>query len=147
MYLFGKVLNSLLLSPIEADIGRMHVINQFIDHGIEVYGADFLDQMNQVAEASDGGRPIQKIRDLVIRPSRDLGVLAGEVVDSGKLDLSPFLRVFMRAFGSGQADEADLLSYLLFDGHYARTLAELGYRDAMAREEELAAFFSEPDQE
>ena len=147
MYLFGKVLNALLLSPIEADIGRMHVINQFIDHGIEVYGEDFLDQMNQVAEARDGERPIQKIRNLIIRPSRDLGVLAGEVVDSGKLDLSPFLRVFMRAFGSGEANEADLLSYLLFDGHYARTLAELGYRDAMAREEELAAFFSEPGQE
>lgn len=144
MYLFGKVLNALLLSPIEADIARMHVINQFIDHGIEVYGDDFLARMNAVAEAHEDGRPIQKIHDLIIRPSEDLGMLAGQVVESGELDLSPFLRVFMRAFGSGQANEADLLSYLLFDGKYARRLEDLGYQDAMERQDELAEFFS-PD--
>ena len=143
MYLFGKVLNALLLSPIEADLARMHVINRFIDYGTEVYGEDFLTRMNQVAEAQDDGRHIQKVRDLIIRPSRDLGMIAGEVLDSGELELSPFLRVFMRAFGSGQPNEADLLSYLLFDGSYARALAELGYQDAMAREDEIVAFFSE----
>ena len=31
MYLFGKVLNALLLSPIDADLARMHFINDLID--------------------------------------------------------------------------------------------------------------------
>ena len=40
--------------------------------------------------------------------------------------------------------ESDLLSYLLFDGNFLSPLADLGYADARAREEELAAFFSDP---
>ena len=39
--------------------------------------------------------------------------------------------------------ESDLLSYLLFDGEFCAPLTELGYADARAREEELAAFFSD----
>ena len=38
--------------------------------------------------------------------------------------------------------EADLLSYLLFDGAFATQLIELGRRDARARHEDLCAFFT-----
>ncbi len=85
---------------------------------------------------------------MTIRPSTDLGMIAGELIQGrrGDLRLSPFLRAFMRTFGSGaDPKEADLLSYLLFDTNYARPLADLGYRDALAQEEQLAAFFSEDD--
>jgi hypothetical protein len=37
--------------------------------------------------------------------------------------------------------EADLMSYLLFDGEFVTPLTELGFRDAMAREQDLARFF------
>ena len=43
----------------------------------------------------------------------------------------------------GRSPEADLLSYLLFDGEFLGPLAELGYRDARSRESEFAAFFSD----
>ena len=39
-------------------------------------------------------------------------------------------------------DQADLLSYLLFDGAFAGKLIELGRADARARHEELCAFFA-----
>ena len=62
------------------------------------------------------------------------------------LELGPFLGMLRRTTGAGStAKEADLLSYLLFDAAYARPLAEVGYKDAEARQDELAAFFSDPD--
>jgi NTE family protein len=50
----------------------------------------------------------------------------------------------MKMLGTGaEARESDLLSYLLFDSAYTRPLIELGYKDAVAQEDELAAFFSD----
>ncbi|MCZ6463962.1 MAG: patatin-like phospholipase family protein [Proteobacteria bacterium] len=141
LFLFGKVLNALLLSPIDTDLTRMNFINEIIDGGEEIFGPDFLDRLNTARD-----RPIQRIHCLVIRPSMDLGRMAGEILGGqrGKLELSPFLRLFMRAFGTGAGPrESDLLSYLLFDADYARPLIELGYQDAAARCEELAQFFSD----
>jgi NTE family protein len=145
MFLFGKVLNALMLSPLDADIARLEFINEIIENGRTVYGDDFIDKLNE-AGAVRGSRPLQKIVDLTIRPSADLGMLAGRLVggEEGDLELSGFLRLFMKAFSSdSQPQEADLLSYLLFDEHFTRALAELGHADAKAREKELVAFFSD----
>ena len=77
MFLLGKILNALLLSPIETDLSRLHLVNTLIENGRQAYGDDFLDRINEVG-ATHGQRPIQRIESLVVRPSRDLGVLAGE---------------------------------------------------------------------
>jgi NTE family protein len=45
--------------------------------------------------------------------------------------------------GRQSSAEADLLSYLLFDGEFLGPLAELGYHDASSCEDEFAAFFSD----
>ena len=82
----------------------------------------------------------------MIRPSADLGVLAGQVLqDLPAASLrSPLFRLAMRNLEPGrQSAEADLLSYLLFDGEFLAPLAELGFRDAQAQEEELARFFAD----
>jgi NTE family protein len=145
MFLFGKVLNALLLSPIDADLARMQFINQIIENGTETFGSDFLPKLNEL-NVEKGGRPLQRIDSLVIRPSVDLGLIAGELLQGrrGSFEPSRGMRLFLRAFGRGaDPKEADLLSYLLFDTNYARPLAELGYTDAAAMEEELVAFFSD----
>jgi NTE family protein len=146
MYLFGKVLNALMLSPIDADVARLHFVNDIIATGTKVFGPDFLERLNSGLDPK-GERPLRKIDDLVIRPSEDLGRLAAEVVrDDPDLELGPFLGLLRRTTGAGStAKEADLLSYLLFDAAYARPLAELGYKDAEAQQEELAAFFRNED--
>ena len=57
---------------------------------------------------------------------------------------SPLLRLATRGLSEGRRPaEADLLSYLLFDGEFLAPLTELGFADARAREEELCAFFSD----
>ncbi len=145
MFLLGKVLNALMLSPVDADLARLHLVNDLIRNGAETYGDDFLSRINEKA-LSKQGRPLQLIHDAVVRPSQDLGVMAGRLLaeNEERLSLSPFLRFFMRTFGSGgEAREADLLSYLLFDSAYAAPLVELGRADARAQEDELAAFFSD----
>ena len=146
MFLGGKVLNALMLSPVDADLARLRLINRFIDNASDTYGEDFLERVNDTASRTDDGRPMQKIHDLVVRPSQDLGLMAGELLTSSRdqFSLSPFLRIVMRMLGTGaEARESDLLSYLLFDSAYSRPLIELGYRDAIAQEDELAAFFSD----
>ena len=144
MYLFGKVLNALMLSPIDADVARLHFVNDIIETGSNVFGDDFLTRLNSGLDPS-GSRPLRKIEDLVIRPSEDLGRMAAEVVrNDPKLELGAFLGLLRRSTGAGStAKEADLLSYLLFDAAYARPLADLGYKDAEARQDELAAFFTD----
>jgi len=146
MYLFGKVLNALMLSPIDADVARLHFVNDIIATGTKVFGPDFLERLNSGLDPM-GERPLRKIDNLVIRPSEDLGRLAAEVVrDDPELQLGPFLGLLRRTTGAGStAKEADLLSYLLFDAAYARPLAELGFKDAEARQDELAAFFRDED--
>ena len=146
MYLFGKVLNALMLSPIDADVARLHFVNDIIETGSKVFGPDFLEQLNSGLDPN-GERPLKKIDDLVIRPSEDLGRLAAEVVrDDPDLEMGAFLGMLRRTTGAGStAKEADLLSYLLFDAAYARPLAELGYKDAEAKQDELAAFFTDED--
>ncbi len=146
LFLAGKVLNALMLSPIDADLARLHLINRFIDNGIATFGDDFLERVNATATRTDDKRPMQKIHELVIRPSEDLGIMAGQLLASSRdqFSLSPFLRFTMRLLGTGaEARESDLLSYLLFDTAYARPLIALGYKDAQAQEEQLAAFFDD----
>jgi NTE family protein len=145
MYLFGKVLNALMLSPVDADLSRMHFINEIIEHGEEAYGHDFLERINSIG-SSRGARPVQRIEDLVIRPSQDLGMMAGELIagQRGELELNAFLRLFIRASGTGgDFKEADLLSYLLFDAAFTTPLVQLGFHDAEAKEADLVRFFDD----
>ncbi|MCA9512956.1 MAG: patatin-like phospholipase family protein [Myxococcota bacterium] len=143
MFLLGKILNALLLAPIETDLSRLNLVNSFIESGVLAYGPGFLDRINEEF-TRHGRRPLQRIDTVVVRPTRDLGMLAGELLQGrhGPFELSRFLRFFFRTFRSGRdAREADLLSYLLFDARYARLLTDLGYQDAAAKEDELVAFF------
>ncbi len=144
MFLFGKVLNALMLSPIEADVARLQFVNDILEAGTSAYGEDFLTRLNASMDP-EGSRPLKRIDNLVIRPSEDLGRLAAEVVrDDPELDFGAFLGMLRRVTGAGTtAREADLLSYLLFDASYAHRCIEIGFKDAEAREAQLAAFFSD----
>ena len=50
------------------------------------------------------------------------------------------IRYLLDGLGTPDAQSADLMSYLLFDGAYTRELMELGYRDAQRRIDEIEPF-------
>jgi len=145
-FLFGKLLNAILLDHMDGDIARMRVMNEMIRDGERAFGPTYLDRLNEVSESHRGQR-FRVIEDLVIRPSADLGALAVEVLQSiPHAGLrSPLFRLAMRGLGGGtsRTAESDLFSYLLFDGDFLAPLAELGFRDAAAQEEELVRFFED----
>jgi NTE family protein len=123
----------------------MRVLNEVFSDGEKAYGPDFAERMAEVS-LRERGQAFRHIDDLVIRPSADLGQLAGQIL----LNLneahsrSPLVRLAARNLSEGQrSPESDLLSYLLFDGEFCAPLVELGHADARAKEEELAAFFSD----
>jgi len=145
LFLFGKVLNALLLDHLDTDLARMHVMNEILSQGEKVYGADFVDKINAAAHR-ERGQSFRRIDDLVIRPSADMGRLAGQILLNLKdaKSRSALIRLAARNLtDDDRSPESDLLSYLLFDGEFLAPLTELGYRDAQAREEELAAFFQD----
>lgn len=146
LFLFGKVLNALMLSPVDADLARVRLINHIIEHGTSAFGSDFLERLNETSVHA-GGRNLKYIQDMVIRPSEDLGLMAGRLLaeDRDQFRLNAFLKLFIKASDEHAVDkEADLLSYLLFDTAFTTPLADLGYADAAAREDELTEFFSDP---
>ncbi len=142
-FLLGKILNAFLLDHIDVDVHQLKRLNDMIADGTATYGPQFLDMMNAEARRRDA-QPYRYVEPLIMRPSENLGKLAAEHVRKGKYRGDPFLtkRLFS-ALDLGVGNEADLASYLLFDGEFCRTLIEMGRADAHARRDELLAFFGD----
>ena len=147
--LLGRILNALLLDHTDYDLERLHRINQIIGQGERAFGPAFGDCVAALA-GGELGAPLRRVKDLVIRPSRDIGVLAREHASRRVRRLrrgTLASRLLRRAAADAEAaadGAADLASYLLFDREYADELVALGWYDARQKHAELVEFFSAP---
>ena len=122
----GHALASVFLDNLGADLERLQRLNHVL---------------HLVTPERQARHPeIAHIDALVLSPSRDIGAMARPYAGG----LPRGVRYLLRGLGSTEGTGASLLSYLLFDQRYTRTLIDLGYEDAVARREEIDAFLA-PD--
>lgn len=140
-FLLGKVLNAFLLDHVDVDLELLKRINQVIEDGERAFGQSFVDSMTAQARRR-GDPPYRYVSSFVIRPSEDIGRLASDHVRRGRFKGDPFVtKRVLTLLDLGVGTEADLASYLLFDGAFCRQLIEMGRADARARRTELLEFF------
>jgi NTE family protein len=120
----GVMLNSVFLDLLDQDALRLERMNALLE--------------KLPAEEREGLRPV---RLLVVRPSRDLGRLAGRYEPR----LPRVFRFLTRGLGTRETESPDLLSLILFQPDYLGALMECGERDARVREKEIREFIEADD--
>jgi NTE family protein len=142
--LLGKVLNALMLDHTEYDLERLRRFNGMLAAGEEAFGEEFVPRMNEAVRKLRG-QSYRKVQEMVIRPSRDLSDVAADLLKKRKIPVdseSPLPARWLHRLTQSQLfTQADLASYLLFDGAYAQQLIQMGMDDAHARRDQLASFF------
>ena len=122
----GHALSSIFLDNLGADLERLAQMNRMIG-------------LLSPRRMARNGLSLAHVDAMVLAPSRDIGQIAlayAALLPAG-------VRTLLRGFGSTRGTGANLVSYLLFDRGFCRALLALGYADAMARRDELAAFLDE----
>lgn len=117
----GVLANAVFLDALDQDAHHLRRINRLV--------------RDLPHNKRDGLRPIEL---LLMRPSVDLGKLAGEY----EMTTPAALRMLAWGMGSRDTTSPDSLSMLLFEPEYITRLIEIGYQDARARRDEIEAFFA-----
>jgi len=123
----GVFLNAIFLDHLDTDLDHLQRMNELIDsHGPTPLGVK---------------EPMRRVIPMIVHPSEDLAMVAKRLAHR----MPRVVRYMMDGLGTPNAESADLMSYLLFDSMYTRTLIDIGYRDASARIDEIEAFLRNGD--
>jgi NTE family protein len=144
-FLLGKVLDAIMLDQLEVELQRLGLVNAILATGASAFGGDFLPRINEAVRA-ERGIGYRHVATAVVRPSADLGKLAADCYRRGSKDraLGGLPALLSRAALRGVPyEEADLLSYLLFDRCFTAELVALGRADAQRHEGAVQALFAD----
>ena len=119
----GHALNSIFLDALEVDIERLQRINRTI-------------RLISPEDRSRHDVQLREIDVLVISPSEEMDGIAARHMH----ELPRSIRYLLRGLGATRTGGATLTSYLLFEPAYCRALIALGYKDTMARRDEILRF-------
>lgn len=119
----GHAMSSIFLDGLAVDLERLERINGTVGR----IPPEFREAV---------GIALKPIETLVISPSERIEAIASQHFGA----LPRPMRAVLRGVGASGRSGSSLLSYLLFEQPFTRALIDLGYRDAMARRGELAAF-------
>jgi NTE family protein len=139
-FLLGKMLNAFLLDHVAQDLENLDRVNRLLDDALA--GGATLERMAAVAR--ERGEPVHlPIRATALRPSEDLGALAGEHLRKlSWIGSAPVVHALLKLVDVGEGTGSDLASYLLFDQGYTRELLALGREDAERNADAIHAFLS-----
>ncbi|MEQ1504140.1 MAG: patatin-like phospholipase family protein [Myxococcota bacterium] len=129
-FLVGKLLNALLLDPVEMDMLEAEHVNRLIDWGTHRFGQAF-------ATGLEADLGLRRAEILFLTPSEDLGAMAAHIFRTCPPNVhGAALQLLERAAGRTGPD-ADLLSYIYFDKAFTGAIEALGYEDAKRQEEAI----------
>ena len=120
----GVMLNALLMDAVDVDMERMARVNQTI---------------SLIPEAHRENLALRKLEYLWLRPSEDIGNLAGDLFSH----LPSVIRYLVAGLGSSK-EASEMTSYLLFDPEFCGRLIEIGYKDGLANQVAIRKFLTDP---
>jgi len=115
----GHALNSIFLDGLSVDLERLERINRTVG----LIPREVLEQAKL---------PLRPVKVLFISPSQPLERIAARFV--------------LRPTGAMNRSGSNLVSYLLFEESFCRTLIDLGYQDTASREQEVREFFADTEE-
>jgi len=146
LFLAGKLLPALLAESLEYELHRVDRYNLLIRRGSEVYGDDFVNQLNEIL-GKGRNATFRQVETCHIQPTVDATEMARAALAAAPEEIDvPGAGggLIERLMRSPALAESELLSVLMFTPSYIRALLDLGYRDAESRRDELAEFFADP---
>lgn len=125
-HIAGHALDSIFLDSLEVDLERIHRINQ---------------TLNLIPEEAREHANLRHVDVLVVSPSQPIEKIAERYIHG----LPWTIRLLMSLIGVvRRGGGANLLSYLLSETEFCRALIDLGYKDALARKDEILGFLNPP---
>lgn len=115
----GYMLDALFSDGLYSDLERLDRINQIVE--------------NNDSSVKTNNKKMKKIDYLVISPSKSIN----EVAQNHYHQMPLSIRLILRGLGVKNNRNSDLVSFLLFESLFTKSLIELGYEDGLTLKNEI----------